>query len=52
MPARKPSNAKTTLHLIREDDPLSARLFAFTLRTLFPVGAVSVLVLLVRCWLK
>ncbi len=52
MPARKPPDAKTSLSLIRQDDPLWARLYAFTLRTLFPVGAVGVLAVLIREWLK
>ena len=39
-------------HLIHKDDPLWARLYAFTLRTLFPVGAVGILVWIVREWFK
>lgn len=52
MPTRKSPDAKTSLSLIRHDDPLWARLYAFTLRTLFPIGAVGVLVLVVRAWLQ
>ncbi|HEX7639023.1 MAG TPA: hypothetical protein VF457_11550 [Burkholderiaceae bacterium] len=49
---RKLLNPSTSLQLIRQDDPLWARLYAFTLRTLFPVGAVSVLMLILRQWFK